>query len=269
VSRWSLDEVRIGLAPERVILQRVRRGWQPRVLAQQALDADPAGEAPWAGALGALARALEAREWRRATARAVLSDRLLRYAAVPWSERLADRAETAEVAAAQLRAIHGERADGWTVRVSEGRYRAAWLAAGVDSELLARLAALCESARLGLTRVAPFFAAACNRFRRSLREPALWFAALEGGRLTAARRDAAGWQGVASVRVAGDPRSELTALVDRHDLLHGAPGEPAPLYLYAPGACLGDAPVGAAGHPLRPLEAGPGADAGLALAEVL
>lgn len=269
MSRWSLDEVRIGLAPERVILQRVRRGWPPRVLATQALDADPAGEAPWHGALAALAQALEAREWQRAGARAVLSDRLLRYAAVPWSERLADRAETAEVAAAQLRAIHGERADGWLVRASEGSYGAAWLAAGVDRELVERLAALCESRRLGLARVEPFFAAACNRFRRIMRERALWFAALEGGRLTAAYRDPAGWRALASVRVAGDPRAELAALVDRHDLQEPAAGEPAPLYLYAPGAALGDEAVGAEGHPLHSLDGGRPDDAGLALAEVL
>lgn len=266
MSRWSLDEVRIGLAPERVVLRRVRRGGRP--LAEQALEVAAPGEPPWSGALGALAQALAAREWQRARARVVLSDRLVRFGTVPWSERLAERAEVAEVAAAQFRAVHGERAAHWSVRVSEGRYGAAWASAAVDRALIEGLAALCASARLTLVRAEPFFAAACNRFRGAMRERSLWFAALEGDRLTAGFRDAAGWRQLASVRVAGDPLAELADLLDRHDLLQPPAPAPAPLYLFAPGARCDEAPVGAEAHPLRALGGEP-RFAGAALAEVL
>lgn len=272
--RWWHNTLRIGLAPGNVCLERIGRGLTRVPPTRELLGCAAAGHAGWDTSLDALEAALALPAWRNAQARVVLSNHFVRYALIPWSENVAGRREVESLAAAQLREVHGEPVDAWTVRVSQTRYGSGWLAAAVDSALLARLQALCEPARLKLACAEPLFAVAFNRWRGAVREARAWFAVLEAGLSCLARLDGGAWSHLYSSRLAGPPGDELAAVLDRWALLEGSDeddGAREPVYLYAPGLPLDWEPtLGARRHPLKVLgRAQSGGEAGYALLEAM
>lgn len=236
MSRWWPEELHIALEPERVLLARAPFGMRRRAVRREALACAPdAGATPWAPAVAALEQALARPEWRRASARVVLSDRFVRYGLLPWSEAIAGPHELERAAAAQLRLVHGERVDGWALRVGGGGYGSAFLVAAVDRQLIDRIKQLAVAARLRLRALEPRFAAAYRRCRGKLGGKAVWFAVLDAERLSVAYLDGAGLRGFHSVRVTQDPIAELEALIQRRALLEEGVGAGAPVYWYAPG----------------------------------
>lgn len=236
MSRWWPEELHIALAPERVLLARAPFGMRRRTVECEALACAPdVGATPWAPAVTALEQALARSRWRRASARVVLSDRFVRYGLLPWSEAIAGPHELELAAAAQLRMVHGERVDGWVLRVDGGGYGSAFLVAAVDRQLIDRIKQLAAAARLRLRALEPRFAAAYRRCRGKLRGEAVWFVVLDAERVSVAYLDGAGLRGFHSVRVTQDPVAELEALIQRWALLEEGIGTDAPVYWYAPG----------------------------------
>lgn len=271
--RWWHDTLRIGFAPGEVCLERIGHGF-PRVPPVRERFGCAAGDrAGWDASLDVLQAALASSAWHNARARVVLSNHFVRYALIPWSGDVAGSREVESLALAHLRRVHGEPADGWTVRVSRSRYGCAWLAAAVDSALLARLQALCEPARLKPVGIEPLFAAAFDRWRGAVREARAWFAVLDAGLACLARLDGGAWSHLYSLRPAGAPGDELAAVLDRWALLEGGDdeGDGEPVYLYAPGQSPDWQPIlGARRHPLKVLGGdASAAEAGYALLEAM
>jgi hypothetical protein len=155
------------------------------------LDPEPAeldSVEPWRGAL----ERLKARTWpKRGDVAIVLSNHFARYAVVP-DDSAASEDEALALARFHFAKIHGERAKGWEVRVSDG------LACAIDAALLAELRKIVPK----LVSVQPALMAAYNGARKRIPREGAWLVLAEAQRVCVARLGAERWASVHNAREA-------------------------------------------------------------------
>ena len=201
----------IGLSPSGVQFARYSRGLWPRLVEYGGVGcADSSGE-PWRAGLEALARELQQRGVAKRTCQVVLSNHFLRYQMVPWRPEINTRRERAALAQAQYRAVFGDAAQSWSVRLADAGYGEPGLACAVDEALVRELERLLEQAGVGAASIEPYPVAAINLWRRELKAESFWLALLEPGRLWLARAEHGNWTGVATRRLAGGTAEEALA----------------------------------------------------------
>ena len=145
------------------------------------------GDETWQGAVQALAR--EASTWRKRVAlTVVLSNRFVRYALLPQQAGGVSAEEELALARFQFAKIHGERAKGWEVRVSEG------LACAIDAALLAELR------KLKVVSVQPLLMLAYNQSRKRIPREGAWLFLAERDWGCLARLAPRGWGAVLNGR---------------------------------------------------------------------
>jgi hypothetical protein len=238
------DRIEAFLAPDRVDLTHFRRGLRPQPGLVHSQRCESRGDADWRPALDALARALAALAWRNAAAHVTLSNHFVRLALVPRVDEAARGAERLALAKHQLRLVYGERADGWEVVVGEPAGSAA-IAAGIDPELLAALRATLAAARIELTVLSPFLAAAYNSARTFLAPGPAWLAVAEPGRVCVAHLDGARWVALRGQRVQGTLEDALPLALEQCQLANGIDAEAAEVCVVTRDALADDlAPAG-------------------------
>lgn len=228
MSPWRRNTLEVELAPDQANLLHRERGLTLRglrtTLRNERLPAVAGndGEA-WRGAVQALQAALPAHAGRPAQVRVILSNRLVRYALVPWSAALSDAAEEAAFARHCFERVHGEAAAQWELRVSAGGDGAPMLASAVDARLLDALREVFAGAGVRLDSIQPRLMAVCNEYRRRLQGRHAWLALLEPGSLCLALLQQGRWVRVRSLRIGPGWRVELALLLAREAYL----GDPA------------------------------------------
>lgn len=203
------DNVRIDLAPHRVVLTRFGRGWNPRLLEQgsHALE----GPAPGLEAAADLIdRALAEARWRKADAHIRLSSHFLRLHLLPFSEALATDNERLAFARMELEAVHGDRVSNWTLLLDDAPVGAATPVCAVDNALLEALCTTCARAALRVRSIRPAFAVALAEQRGRTRGARYGFAFAEDGRVTLALYEGDTCRWLANPRV-GPALSETLA----------------------------------------------------------
>ena len=252
------DQVRIALSPDRVVLVRVSRGLHPAITAKHMVSCAPSAEAPaWRAPLAALAEALRELAWQRADAVVVLSNHFVRYALVPWDEKLSSEAEQAAFARYHFVRVYGEAAEGWAVRQSGTAADAAQVASAVDQELLDALRETLKPAGLRLISIQPYLMHAYNRWQSLLHVGARWFAVGEPGRLCLALLEPTRWLALNSYRIEGDWPQALVQRLDRERHRVEATEIPNEVYLYAPE--LAETGLDAGAWSVKPLKPQPSA----------
>lgn len=170
---------------------------------------------PGEGTLEELARKAAAVP-RRADVTVVLSNHYVRYAVLPAQSGAATAEEELALARFQFAKIHGDRAKGWEVRVSEG------LAAAIDGALLEEIrSAFPRNGKARLVSVQPSLMAAYNGARRRIPREGAWLVLAERGRTCLARVAARGWASVYNGR-----ETDADELLERER--HRSSGEPLP-----------------------------------------
>jgi len=149
---------------------------------------------PGEGALQDLARKAAAVR-RRTDVTVVLSNHFVRYAVLPDRGGATTPEEEIALARFHFAKIHGERAKGWEVRVSEG------LAAAIDAALLEEIkSAFPRNGKARLVSVQPYLMAAFNGARRRIPREGAWLVLAERERTCLARLGAKGWAWVHNSR---------------------------------------------------------------------
>jgi hypothetical protein len=186
------------LFPERV---EVRLFPEAVSAGSRTLACDPAfGAEPWQGALAAL-RDLGFERPSRVTV--LLSNHFVRYAVFPWSDALATEAEEQAYVRHQFARIHGERAQGWAFRWSDG------LAAAIDQGLLQALApCFPPQGKARLVSVQPALMAAFNRARAAVPAAGAWLVMAEADRACVALHANGRWRSVQNARGPWQPLLE-------------------------------------------------------------
>lgn len=202
------------LFPERV---RVRIAAAEVLAGGRSIACDPAsGAEPWQGAIAAL----KSLEWvQPSRVSVVLSNHLVRYAVLPWSDGLATPAEEEAYLRHHFGKIHGERAKAWTLRASEDRRGVPRLASAIDTALLEELRGVFPKAgKARLVSVQPELMEAINRWRGAIPSAGAWLVLAEPERACLAMHREGGWRSVQNAK--GD---WLTLLDRERYRLHEVP----------------------------------------------
>jgi hypothetical protein len=230
------DRLCVSLAPESVAAVRVTGLLRPRVSGKWFLDCDRAlGAEPWRGALAALEALLRPLSATAMKATVVLSNRFVRYAVVPFDPGISGPEQEVALARFHFVRVHGERAKGWEVRVSDGPHGTARLAGAIDGGLLADIRkCFPRKGRVRLVSVQPYLMAAFRRARTQLAKTPAWLVLPERERSCLALALPAGWQAVQMPRFEADDEEEWRASLERARLQAGEAAPAAALVLGAP-----------------------------------
>jgi hypothetical protein len=227
--RRPRGRLRIGLAPDRIVLAGYGGGLKPRLERAEATTVEPRPGAPrWQAAVEALPAVLESAGPCRATV--ILSNQFVRYAVLPANPALSREDEWLAYAQHRLQAIHGNAIEGWDLRVCETAPRGARVAAAVDRALLDALDAAVTGAGGTLESVQPYLMSAFNRAR-----PAGdgWLVIEEAGRLTLGLIQDGAWRSIRARRVDGPWRHELAGILEQESAALGLEQPCTEVYLHA------------------------------------
>ena len=221
MSRLSTDRLYLSLEPESLAICRVSGFFSAKIISRdhQEIDAQY-GPAPWDGAVDALKKYVETLKGQRIRATVVLSNRLVRYALVPFDAALSGPDEELALARFHFTRIYGERAKSWDLRLSAAAPGRPRLASGVDEGLVKAIGAcFARGGRPRLVSVQPYLMAAFNQWRRGVAGDAAWLVLLERSRACFALASRGGWHSVQSQRLQ-DPQ-EVFELLEREVLRAG------------------------------------------------
>lgn len=235
------DELRVVLAPERVVLVRLgwaftRRGLTRRVMAKTAVDCAHAagGETSWEAAIRALETELPRLLNGKAVAKVILSNHFMRYVLMPWSETLSDAAEEEAYARHCFRQLYGAPAEHWELRLSPARAGQSQLVSAVDARLLAALREVFERNAVALESVQPLLMAAYNNCHPILHKRSAWFVMVEPGCLCLALLQHGRWASVRTMRIGSDWQNTLSLTLERETFLAEPGMETQTVFLWAP-----------------------------------
>jgi hypothetical protein len=219
------DRLLISLAPGSVALARVAGlariagPLRARIVAKQALDCDPDfGAESWHGAAATLAAAIDPLRRERMNVTVVLSNEFVRYAIVPFDSAVVGQQEELALARFHFTKLHGERAKGWELRMSEGPRGAPRLASAVDAELIGAVrACFPRGGALRLVSVQPYLMSAFNLWRRTMTGD-LWLLLVEPRRACLALVGDRKWRAVHASRGEFPEAEDWAVLLDRQRL---------------------------------------------------
>lgn len=169
------------------------------------------------GPLGAAAKAMS--ELPRGTrCRLILSNALVRYALVPFSTAVVGREANEMLAAHVFRGTHGERVEGWRVRVDPAPRGHGRIACALDAALLEGIEAAAQEHGVRVSAVEPAWAAGFNAACRRL-PASCWFAVTEPGRLVLGLLVNGEWRRIAAERCGADLAGALRQALAREALV--------------------------------------------------
>jgi hypothetical protein len=203
---WRNKQLRIGLAPDRILISGAR-----------SVDL-PAADGSWQVPLAALPGALAG---QKGEASVVLADQFVRYALLPWNETLKSREQWAALATHRFNTLHGPRATDWQINVAETAPMGPRLACAVDRTLINQLAEIFVQANIRLASVQPFLIAAFNRIRKTVGNGSCWIVVEEPGRLTLALISHGMWVAIRGRRADRGWRSALPEILERESAFLG------------------------------------------------
>lgn len=230
------DQLHISLSPSHIALQRLGKGFRPKIAASTSLPCPKdAGKEPWSGALAALDGLLCQPQWQHADAAVILSNAFARFQLLPWNEHISSAAEQRTFARHKMATIYGDSSD-WALRIAEGKPGTENLACGIPQRLLDALTACCEKHHVRLRALQPYLMMAYNQSRRELARGNICFAAVEAGRVCFMRLEHGAWKSIHCRSLkAGDALASLVNVLEREQQLSGMAGQTGHTLLYAPG----------------------------------
>lgn len=150
--------------------------------------------------------------------RVIVSSAFARYALVPFSAAVAGREANEALADQVFRRTHGERVDGWRVRVAAAPAGHPRVACALDASLLDALAAAAQKRGVTLSAIEPAFIAGFNAVCRRL-PSSCWLAVVEPGRLALGLLIEGRWRRLASERCGTEVHEALACALVREALL--------------------------------------------------
>ena len=245
------DQVRVGVAPNQLILAGYQRGVNPRLVRRDLIEVQPVDGAPaWQAAIDALPEALAPSRAGKPEVSIILSNCFVRYALVPWNPTLRTEAEWLALARHRLTSVHGPAAEHWELRVTDTVRMGSLIACGVEGALLDALQAKVAEGRATLSSVQPYLIAAFNRIRTKIGQESCWLVIEEPGCLMLALIRAGHWMSIRCRYVEANWRASFAEILERESALLALDEPCNRVVLYTPTAFDGDA---SSGYQLRDL----------------
>jgi hypothetical protein len=245
VSLLWRDQVRIGVAPDRLVLAGYQRGVNPRLVRRDIIEVRPNDAAPgWQSAIDALPAALATWRSGKPEVSIILSNCFVHYALVPWNPARRTDAEWLALARHRLAAVHGAAAEHWELQVTDTVRMGALIACGVEIALLDALQAKVTEARATLNSVQPYLIAAFNRIRTKIGHESCWLVIEEPGCLMLALIRGGHWLSIRCRHVDPDWRASFAELIERESALLAVEQPCTKVIVYTPLAFESDSSSG-------------------------
>lgn len=203
---------------------KLGRGLKSKLLARHDEAIAPITQQPsWQSALERLTQLFEEPEWQNAEVNIVLSNRLVRYTTLLFSEQLKDYSEQEAFTKYSLTQTFGATVDQWDLRIQHGKTGAPSLVSAVDDALLEGLRQACSAHKLKLHSITPYLMPVFNHYHKSINSDPAWLVINEPGYSLLALLS--GGEFVTINGVSHDNMGELPILLDRENLA-GSSAEP-------------------------------------------
>ena len=239
------DQVRVGLAPDRLILAGYQRGVHPRLVRKSIIEVHPDdAQLYWQPAIDALPAALKAFGTAKPDVTVVLSNCFVRYALLARNAAVRNEAEWCAVARHRMTSVHGKIAEGWEIRVTETVRNGPLIACAVDSTLLDGLQAKVAEGGASLSSVQPYLIAVFNRIRPKIGHESCWLLIEEPGCLMLVLIRSGQWVSIRCRSVDADWRAAFPEILERESAFLALDEPCTKVILYAPTAFEADARSG-------------------------
>lgn len=144
----------VAISPERISMLKLGRGLSPTLLAKHDEAIVPVARQPsWQAVLDRLAELLGKPEWQKAEVNVVLSNRLVRFSAMPFGSQLKNYPAQEAFARHALTQTYGSMVEQWVLRIQFGKVGAPSLVCALDQALLDGLQQACAVQHLELNLV--------------------------------------------------------------------------------------------------------------------
>jgi hypothetical protein len=245
VSLLRPERLKIFFSPQRLALVKTVGRIRKRVVGKQAWTVPLPGGRPWEASLALLAQVLQEAQWKADSAEMLLSNRMVRYTLVPWSDALSGRQERQAFLQHCFQTAYGDISRQWDLRMDMPLPGESVLASGVESALLESLHAVLGKAGIRLDGVYPLFMVQANQSRHWLQRGSTWFVAIEHDGLCLALLENGLWKTVGFHEMGSVETPHLSghlqALFARESALLGLADKDWPVVLHWPKA--GASPV--------------------------
>lgn len=234
--RWWGSETRIVMCADRLVRLGIERRGQARVLEKTLVPIEPAGTGPvWLAALEALKDCFKATTFPRSPVVLVLSNRFVRYVAIPWNDSIVARDERLAFARHCFKERYGDVASNWTVQLGKGGYGESNVACAIDAGLINGVQEAATKANVRLESVQPYLMSVYNQFRYGLGEnDGACLATVESDTLCLAWFRKQQWQGIKTRRISQDWARELDAMLIEEAAEGGLEQPPSVVHVFAP-----------------------------------
>lgn len=232
------DQVLIGISPRRISMVRLRGYFGRRQIVlqySQAINLSQSDEVSWQPAIDALSVALKESRWQKARTKVVISNSLVRYTLLPWSEVILNTKEEQKFAQFKMNERFGYIAEKWEITVATNRYGHARLISAVDAELLVNLRQLAAKSHITIQAIQPHLATALNFWRKRLTGSHLHFLMSDGEKLCTTYIEHGQIKSLNVEQMNEALTDEMVAsTLQRNALLHGEINDKAQAYVFAP-----------------------------------
>lgn len=230
------NELRVVLCSDRVILLGLGKGVRRKVIHQTLLPCSALPGVPaWQAALDVFKKWLANNEINRTDVTVLLSNHFVRYALMPFSIEVTNRAESQAFAQMLFENIYGELARQWRLQIEVGGYGESRLVAAVDMLLLDQITETVALSRLKLRAITPHLVAVFNCFQPQIKEADGLFVVAEPEQLIVVTFNHGKLSDVRRVLLNGALDAQLTNLLRREALTSGLDLTVIPVYLHVAG----------------------------------
>lgn len=232
------DQVLIVLSPTQLYMLRLRGYFGKRQVVSkfsQVLNLPKPNEANWQPAIDALTTALKEPIWHKANMKIVISNALVRYTLLPWSETILNAVEEQKFVKHQMNEVFGTAAKNWDISLETNSYGHTRLACGVDSELLVKLRKAAEKSHLNIQSIQPHLITALNFWQKQLKGKHSHFLMADGEKLCNVYIENGQLKSLLVEQANGAPSDEMAlSNLQRAALMNDAVNEMAQAYLFTP-----------------------------------
>jgi hypothetical protein len=180
------DKVLIAISPAQLSMVRLS-GWlsNKKVVAKHStnLSLPKMNEVNWQPVIDALGAVLKEAQWQRAKTKIVISNSMVRYTLLPWSDTILNAEEERKFAQHKINQVFGGNFKNWEIILGANVYGNSRLACAVDTVLLSQLRQLALKSQLTIQSIQPHLIAALSYWQKRLSGKQQQFVLFDGEKL--------------------------------------------------------------------------------------
>lgn len=192
------------------------------------------GQSLWQPVIDALEHRLKEPLWQKASVKITISNALVRYTLLPWSETILSAEEEQRFVKFKMDEVFGISDKNFEISVAANSYGASRLACAIETDLLNKLYQLAITYSLDIQSIQPQLIHALNFWRKGFKAKQLYFMFADGEKLCTTFISKGRLQHLRVEQINKELSEELIeSVLQREQLINQSIDKTAPVYLYA------------------------------------